>query len=136
MGAGQSNYGQVCGGAVMTAANPTAIDLEAIKERVASMPLAPLHDQAAKLVTAVEALRERVAELEGDNETAIKWQQFYMKRAEAAAAINKELVVALEQIAQIQRDKCENASAEMLFMLLDNKVGIASTALAKARGES
>ena len=38
---------------------------------------------------------------------------------------------ALEKVAQLQRDKCENASAEMLFMLLDNKVDIACAALAK-----
>ena len=44
--------------------DPGAIDLEVFKECIASMPLAPLHDQAAKLVTEVEALRERVAELE------------------------------------------------------------------------
>jgi hypothetical protein len=47
--------------------------------------------------------------------------------------MNEGLVKALENIAQIQRDKCENASAEMLFILLDNKVGIANAALAEAR---
>ena len=51
---------------------------------------------------------------------------------ERLKAINTELVGALEKIAQIQRDKCENAGAEMLFMLLDNKVDIALAALAKA----
>jgi len=35
----------------------------------------------------------------------------------------------LEKIAQLQRGKCENASAETLFMLLDNKVSIALAAL-------
>ena len=38
---------------------------------------------------------------------------------------------ALKAIAQLQRDKCETANAEMLFILLDNKVGIATAALAK-----
>ena len=49
--------------------------------------------------------------------------------------INTELVEALERIAQLQRDKCENAGAEMLFILLDNKVDIARAALAKAKPE-
>ena len=48
-------------------------------------------------------------------------------------AVNEELVTALEKIAQLQQDKCENASAEMLFILLDNKVDIARAVLAKAR---
>ncbi len=47
---------------------------------------------------------------------------------------NAELLEALERIAQIERDKCENADAEMLFMLLDNKVEIAIAAIAKAKG--
>lgn len=38
---------------------------------------------------------------------------------------------ALKEIAQLQRGKCETANAETLFMLLDNKVGIATNALAK-----
>ena len=50
-------------------------------------------------------------------------------RVAALEARVEELTGALEKIAQIQRDKCENASAEILFMLLDNKVGIARAAL-------
>jgi len=47
--------------------------------------------------------------------------------------INNGLVGALKRIAQFQRDKCENANAETLFMLLDNKVDIACAALARAK---
>ena len=36
---------------------------------------------------------------------------------------------ALGKIAQLQRDKCENVSAGMLLMFLDDKVGIACAAL-------
>ncbi len=50
--------------------------------------------------------------------------------APETAAERDRLVEALKNIAQIQQDKCENASAEMLFMLLNNKVGIALAALA------
>ncbi len=137
-----------------------------------------------------------MAALEAEIEQAIKWQQFYMNKAEAAEArevelagaledmtgtaqglivshrvhtfypgdatrladqidraeiklaqartvlaatpedalararVMKEVVSTLEQIAQFQRDKCENAGAEMLFMLLDNKVCAAVAALA------
>ena len=51
----------------------------------------------------------------------------------AATPVNTALLEALEQIAQIQRDKCENANAETLFMLLDNKVDIARAAIASAK---
>ena len=44
-------------------------------------------------------------------------------------ASNKKLLTALELISQIQRDKCETASAEILFVLLDNKVCIAIAAI-------
>ncbi len=47
------------------------------------------------------------------------------------ARVMKEVVSTLEQIAQFQRDKCENAGAEILFMLLDNKVCTAVAALAR-----
>ena len=50
-----------------------------------------------------------------------------------AANTYDTLMTALEQIAQIQRDKCEHANAEILYVLLDNKVGIAEAAIAKAR---
>ena len=43
----------------------------------------------------VEALRERVAGLEGEIEQAIKWQQFYMNKAEAAEARVVELAGAI-----------------------------------------
>ena len=45
-----------------------------------------------------------------------------------------ELLAALDNIAQWQREKCELADAEILFALLDIKVGIALAAIAKARG--
>ena len=48
-------------------------------------------------------------------------------------AANAALATALQEISHLQRDKCENASAEILFMLLDNKVDIALSAL-KAHG--
>ena len=58
------------------------------------------------------------------------------KEGERLKELNAELVTALELISQIQRDKCETASAEMLFILLDNKVDIANAALAKAKEPS
>lgn len=72
--------------------------------------------------------------------SAVDWNHRPPDTSWAAAAerdrlvkVNEGLVKALEKVAQIQRDKCENASAEMLFILLDNKVGIARAALDEAR---
>jgi len=47
-------------------------------------------------------------------------------------ALNAELLAALVKVAQWQREECEMADAEMLFMLLDNKIDIARAAIAKA----
>ena len=59
---------------------------------------------------------------------------FYAVKAERdrLREVNADLVAALEKIAQLQRDKFETADAETLFMVLDNKVGIATTAISKA----
>lgn len=59
-------------------------------------------------------------------------QSWWLRNTEnliAAEACTTELVKALKEISHFQRTKCENASAEMLFMILDNKVGIALAAL-------
>lgn len=50
--------------------------------------------------------------------------------------INAELLAALDHISQMQRDKCENADANTLYMLLDNKVCVALAAIAKAKEQS
>ena len=44
-----------------------------------------------------------------------------------------ELVEALTGIAELQDDKCQTASAEMLYALLSIKVGAARTILAKVK---
>ena len=43
-----------------------------------------------------------------------------------------DLLATLKKIAELQDDKCQTASAEMLYMLLDMKVGIARAAIEKA----
>ena len=60
-------------------------------------------------------------------ETAMRVAQIERDGANSQVATLRK---ALEEIAQLQRDKCETASAEMLFILLDNKVYIACAALA------
>jgi len=50
------------------------------------------------LIKEIGALRERVVGLEGEVEQAIKWQQFYMNKAEAAEARVAELAEALRRI--------------------------------------
>lgn len=62
--------------------------------------------------------------------------EFYVRRVKELEATNAELLDALKLIAQMQRDKCENADAETLFMILDNKVSIARAATAKAEKEN
>ncbi|MCH8211419.1 MAG: hypothetical protein IIB99_08600, partial [Planctomycetes bacterium] len=69
----------------------------------------------------------------GDDDKLIKECGLHKELRESPEARVAELEAALEKISQWQRDKCENASAEMLFMLLDNKVGIASAALVTTR---
>ena len=67
------------------------IDLEAHKIRLEQKGMHPIgayHSDIRDLIGYVEVLRERVAELESDNDAAIKWQQFYMKKAEVAEASN------------------------------------------------
>ena len=54
-----------------------------------------------------------------------------MKRARARDDALKVTRTHLEKISQLQQAKCEDASAEMLFMVLDNKVAIALIALDK-----
>jgi hypothetical protein len=51
-----------------------------------------------------------------------------------ACNAHDDLLAALKQIAQINREKCEWADAGTLFMVLDNKVEIARAAIAKAEG--
>lgn len=51
-------------------------------------------------------------------------------RAVNVYAHTQALADALEKIAELQNDKCEHASAEMLFAILDIKVDIARAALA------
>jgi hypothetical protein len=58
------------------------------------------------------------------------------REMERKLSVFDEMLTALRKIAQIQRDKCECADAEMLFMILDNKVDIALAAIAKAEGRS
>ena len=47
-----------------------------------------------------------------------------------------EMLAALEQIAQLQREAILVVAAETLFLILDNKVGIARAAIAKATGSA
>jgi hypothetical protein len=85
-------------------ANPIANDLEVIRKRYCtgdsfqggSICVGDING----LIVEVEALREQVTELESDNAAAIKWQQFYMKKAEATQAHATELAVALEAVRQ------------------------------------
>ena len=46
-----------------------------------------------------------------------------------------ELLAALENIAQLQDDKCQHASAGILYPLLQIKVDIARAAIANAKGK-
>jgi hypothetical protein len=69
---------------------------------------------------------------EGQGGYARKVQDIAIERDQLKTA-NAELIAALESVSHWQRAKCEDASAEMLFMLLDNKVGIALIALAKTK---
>ena len=114
-------------------AGHAAIDLDAMQERwewiVPTSPkgLVDLKQDGLTLIAAVKALRERVAELKVEKQGG--WECL-IKRAEAAEARVAELAGALEKIVQWQREKCETANAEILFMLLDNKVDIARAALA------
>ena len=75
-----------------------AVSLEAVKIRRHVADIDGLRELIDILIAAVEALRERVAELEGEIEQAIKWQQFYMNKAEAAEARVVELAAALAHL--------------------------------------
>ena len=75
-------------------ANPAEIDLEPIRETWQHRS-SDTQRVIMSLIAAVEALRARVGELEGDNDAAIKWQQFYMDKAEASEARCVELAGAL-----------------------------------------
>lgn len=76
--------------------------------------------------------REAVACTEFTASTKV---QFALATRVAAALNGSEaLLDTLKAIAQFQRDKCENADAEMLFMLLDIKVEMARAAIKAAEG--
>ena len=54
-----------------------------------------------------------------------------IKALRACRQKRKDLLETLELISQLQRDKCEIASAETLLMLLNHKVDLALAALGK-----
>ena len=60
----------------------------------------------------------------------------YLNNARAAleASHHEELVKVLKQIAELQDDKCQTASAEMLYALLSIKVGKARAVLKEVEG--
>ena len=57
------------------------------------------------------------------------------ERADKATGEWDRLRKALEHISELQDDKCQEASAEILYTLLDLKVGIARQALKSGGGE-
>ena len=122
--------------------------VEALREQIEELKIEKQGGWECLLKRA-EAAEARVVELAGALEEARLWFKrvcvaweppFWVSSgilaatpedALARARVMKEVVSTLEQIAQFQRDKCENAGAEILFMLLDNKVCAAVAALAK-----
>lgn len=105
-------------------ANPASIDLDKLcteagwlspVERVLAAAVEALRERVGELEvnyqrifhTAVERQRRaetaeaQVAELETDNGAAIKWQQFYMKKAETSEAHTVEMAGALETVGEI-----------------------------------
>lgn len=68
------------------------------------------------LVENIAALRARVVEVEGEIEQAIKWQQFYMNKADAAEASMVEMAGALEKIMDMMHPittRCEEVLAKL-----------------------
>ncbi|KKK73410.1 hypothetical protein LCGC14_2894090, partial [marine sediment metagenome] len=82
-----------------------AVSLEAVKIRRHVADIDGLRELIDILIAAVEALRERVAELEGEIEQAIKWQQFYMNKAEAAEAREVELAGWVQRAIDVLTDE-------------------------------
>ncbi len=78
-----------------TPTNPAAIDLDDTELEPSDVERgewqAGTRDYVERLEVVVEALRERVAEVEGEVEQAIKWQEYYMTKTEAAEARVVEL---------------------------------------------
>ena len=89
-----------------------------------------------------DAMREKVARAmfrqdhdEGWDQGEVSTKVIYLNNAEAAleACHFEELVTALKYIAELQNAKCQTASAEILYALLDLKVAAARAVLSKVK---
>ncbi len=78
-------------------ADPETIDLDRLRAWQYWEKTGHNYNVLTETIAAVEALRNQGTELESEIEQAIKWQQFYMNKAEASEARADELVEVLTE---------------------------------------